>query len=34
MSTPPIRDDVFDPTADPRHKPPAELPGENPTVPR
>jgi hypothetical protein len=34
MSTPSIHEDVFDPTADPRHKPPAELPGENPTVPR
>jgi hypothetical protein len=34
MSIPPIHEDVFDPTNDPRHKPPAELPGADPDVPR
>jgi len=34
MPNPPIHEDVFDPTADPRHKPPAELPGADPDVPR
>lgn len=34
MSTVPIHEDVFDPTADPRHKPPAELPGADPNVPK
>jgi hypothetical protein len=34
MPTPPPHEDVFDPTADPRHKPPAELPGADPVVPR
>jgi hypothetical protein len=32
MTTPPIQDDVFDPTADPRHKPPVAAPGEQPDV--
>jgi hypothetical protein len=30
MSTPPPHEDVFDPTADPRHKPPVAVPGEGP----
>ena len=29
-----IHEDVFDPTNDPRHKPPTELPGADPDVPR
>jgi hypothetical protein len=34
MSTQPVHDDVFDPTTDPRHRPPTELPGEDPDVAR
>ncbi len=34
MPTPPTHEDVFDPTADPRHKPPAAAPGPDPTVPK
>ncbi|HKA06861.1 MAG TPA: hypothetical protein VKD71_06350 [Gemmataceae bacterium] len=30
----PIRDDVFDPTTDPRHRPPTEDPGEDPDTAR
>jgi len=32
--TPAIPNDVFDPTNDPRHAPPTELPGANPNVPK
>ena len=34
MENPPIRDDVFDPTTDPRHRPPTAAPGEDPDIPR
>ncbi|HKB05034.1 MAG TPA: hypothetical protein VKD90_22615 [Gemmataceae bacterium] len=29
-----VHDDVYDPTTDPRHRPPTEVPGEDPNVPR
>jgi hypothetical protein len=34
MADPPIHDDVYDPTTDPRHRPPTELPAENPDAAR
>lgn len=34
MTDRPIRDDVFDPTTDPRHRPPTEEPGEDPDTAR
>ena len=34
MSTLPVHNDVFDPTTDPRHRPPTELPDIDPNVPR
>jgi hypothetical protein len=34
MDPVPVQDDVFDPTNDPRHKPPAEFPGADPVVPK
>ena len=29
MADPPIHEDVYDPTTDPRHRPPTEVPGED-----
>jgi hypothetical protein len=34
MTDRPIRDDVYDPTTDPRHRPPTEEPGEDPDTAR
>jgi hypothetical protein len=34
MTDRPIRDDVYDPTTDPRHRPPTEAPGEDPDTAR
>jgi len=34
MSGPQPHEDVLDPTADPRHKPPAAAPGDDPDVPK
>jgi len=32
MADPPVHDDVYDPTTDPRHRPPTELPADNPNT--